>query len=48
MANNNMGGVIVRWTERKEKSNEAFAEGFLAGLTVIGGIASILLLIFWL
>ena len=48
LANNNTGGVIVRLTEQKEKRKEAFSEGFFAGLTVIGGIATVLLLIFWL
>ena len=53
-AHNNTGGVGVSMVnetkrkEQKEKRNEAFAAGFWAGLTVIGGLALVLLLIFWL
>lgn len=51
-AHNNTGGVAVRIEERVEgdrkKRNEAFWEGLLAGLVVIGAIAFVLLLIFWL
>ena len=51
MADNTRGGVIMRVieeTEEKQRRNDAFKEGFWAGLAVIGGIATALLLIFWL
>ena len=54
LTHNNTGGVAVSMMEQtkqkqeKGKKNEAFAAGFFAGLTVIGGIALLLLLFFWL
>ena len=33
---------------RKETRKDAFVAGFFVGLTVIGGIAAVLLLFFWL
>ena len=49
---NNTGGVDVRMGEQlkenRKQRNEAFVEGLIAGFVVIGTIAVVLLLIFWL
>ena len=33
--------------EKREESREEFAAGFFAGLAIVGGLALILLAIFW-
>lgn len=48
LGDNITGGGIVKTEEKTTRKNEAFWEGFRAGLFVIGGIVGILLLIFWL
>ena len=46
MGDNSNGGVAMEWNEKKQRKQE-FAVGFFSGLAVIGGIALILLAIFW-